>query len=239
MSATGMTGRLTVGVVGAGTVGAVLGQALAAAGHHLVGYSTSSAKNIERAEVLLPAVPRLDVAQVVQAADFVIFALPSDQLVEVIAGIARAGLFKPGQLLAHTSADFGFSVFDPAIATGVIPLAIHPAMNFTGTSIDLARLRESFFAVAAPNVAIPIAQALVIEMGGEPFVVTEENRQKYAEAISVADNFSKMIVSQSIGLLEEVGLVDARAILAPLLRSAVEQALALGHQPIDPDELLA
>lgn len=234
-----MTGRLTIGIVGAGAVGAILGQALAAAGHRIVGYSTSSDKNIERAEVLLPGVPRLDMAQVIKEADFVVFAVPGNQLVELISGVARAGLFKPGQLLAHTSADFGYSVFDPAISVGVIPLAIHPAMNFTGTSIDLTRLRESFFAVSAPNVAIPIAEALVIEMGGEPFVVAEENRGKYSEAISVADNFSKMIVNQSIGMLEEVGLVDARAILAPLLRSAVEQALAVGHQPIDPDELLA
>ncbi|MFS6788038.1 DUF2520 domain-containing protein, partial [Staphylococcus aureus] len=127
----------------------------------------------------------------------------------------------------------------PATAQGVIPLAIHPAMTFTGTSIDLARIRESYFAVAAPVVALPIAQALVIEMGAEPIVITEDNRAKYFEAVSVANQFSAMVVNQAIGLLEEIGVEDARGVIAPTIRSAVEQALAKGHQPLDPDELLS
>jgi predicted short-subunit dehydrogenase-like oxidoreductase (DUF2520 family) len=120
----------------------------------------------------------------------------------------------------------------------VIPLAIHPAMSFTGTSLDLTKIRESYFAVAAPTVALPIAQALAIEMGAEPIVITEANRKIYFEAISVANNFSKMIVNQSIGLLESVGVDNARVVLGPLIRSAVEEALAEGHIPLDPEELL-
>jgi predicted short-subunit dehydrogenase-like oxidoreductase (DUF2520 family) len=92
--------------------------------------------------------------------------------------------------------------------------------------------------VAAPAVALPIAQALVIEMGAEPVVISEEEREIYFEAISVANNFSKLIVSQSIGLLESVGVENPRAVLGPLLRSAVEEALADGHTPINPEELL-
>lgn len=233
-----MRPKLTFGVVGAGTVGAVLGQALAAAGHILVGYTTSEPANIERAEVLLPGAPRLTVPEVLQRADFILFAVPGAELGKVIQGITELGLWRSGQLVCHTSPDYGYSVFEPALDQGVIPIAIHPAMNFTGTSVDLARLRESFFAVSAPSVAVPIAQALVIEMGGEPFVVAEENREKYAEAISVATDFSSLVVNQSIGLLEGVGLVDSRAILAPLFRSSLERALAQGHQPIDPEELL-
>ena len=40
-------GRLTVGVIGAGPVGVVLGQALAGAGHQVVGVSAVSAHNID------------------------------------------------------------------------------------------------------------------------------------------------------------------------------------------------
>ncbi|MEY4434118.1 MAG: hypothetical protein RIR16_158 [Actinomycetota bacterium] len=233
-----MRPKLTFGVIGAGTVGAVLGQALAAAGHILVGFTTTEPANIERAEVLLPGAARLTVPEVLQRADFILFAVPGSELGKVIQGITDLGLWRSGQLVCHTSPAYGHSVFDPAVDQGVIPIAIHPAMNFTGTSVDLARLRESFFAVSAPPVAVPIAQALVIEMGGEPFVVAEENREKYAEAISVATDFSSLVVNQSIGLLEGVGLVDSRSILAPLFRSSLERALAQGHQPIDPEELL-
>jgi predicted short-subunit dehydrogenase-like oxidoreductase (DUF2520 family) len=87
-------------------------------------------------------------------------------------------------------------------------------------------------------VALPIAQALVIEMGAEPVVISEEDRASYFEAISVATNFSKMIVNQSIGLLESVGIENPRGVLGPVIRSAVEEAIADGHVPLDPEELL-
>ncbi len=232
------SGRLSVGVVGAGPVGAVLGQALAAAGHQIVGIATTDAANIERAEALLPQVAVISVPQIIQQSDLVLLAIPAEEIEKTVAGIAEAGLFRAGQLLAHTAGEFGFGILEPAVSKGVIPLAIHPAMTFTGTSVDLSRIRESFFAVAAPNVALPIAQALVIEMGAEPIVISEQDRKTYFEAISVANNFSKLIVNQSIGLLESVGVENARSVLAPVIRSAVEEALAEGHVPIDPEELL-
>lgn len=207
-------------MIGAGPVGTVLGQALASAGHQVIADASS------------------DPQQTLAEADLVLFAIPAAELAATISGYAKAGLFKPGQLVAHTAGEFGIDVLQPAIELGVIPLAIHPAMTFTGTSIDLTRIRESYFGVAAPDAALPIAQALVIEMGAEPIVVSDENRKTYFEAISVANNFSKLIVNQSIGLLESIGVEHARVVLGPLIRSAVEEALADGHTPINPEELL-
>ena len=231
-------GRLSVGIIGAGPVGTVLGQALAAAGHRILGIATSNADNIERAESLLPDVPVISVPQILESADLILLAIPAGQMATTVAGIAEAGMWRAGQLVAHTAGEFGLTVLAPAAQKGVIPLAIHPAMSFTGTSIDLARIRESYFAVSAPAIALPIAQALVIEMGAEPIVISEENRATYFEAISVATNFSAMIVNQAIGLLEGAGIDNARGVLGPVLRSSVEQALAEGHKPLDPDELL-
>lgn len=231
-------GRLSVGIIGAGPVGTVLGQALAAAGHRIVGIATTSQENSERAESLLPDVSITSVPAILESADLVLLAIPADQIAPTVAGIAEAKMWRAGQLVAHTAGEFGISVLAPATQQGVIALAIHPAMSFTGTSIDLARIRESYFAVAAPAIAIPIAQALVIEMGAEPIVISEENRSTYFEAISVATSFSALIVNQAIGLLETAGIENARGVLGPVLRSSVEQALAEGHKPLDTDELL-
>src|SRR4051812_50026591 len=67
-------GRLGVGVVGAGRVGAVLGNALRAAGHAVVGVSAVSAASRERAELLLPGVPVLEGPDVVERAGLVLLA---------------------------------------------------------------------------------------------------------------------------------------------------------------------
>ena len=218
-------GRLNVGIIGAGPVGAVLGLALAGAGHLVIGISAISEENRERAEALLPDVPLMDVPDILRTADVVLLAIPDSELIPTVNGLAEAGQWHAGQIVAHTSPEHGYSALAPAAAQGAIPLAIHPAMRFTGTSVDLIKLPDAYFAVSAPKIALPIAQALVIEMGGEPVVVEEEARAKYAEAFSVASSFSALIVNQAIGLL------------APIVRTSVEQALAEGHQPLDPEAL--
>jgi predicted short-subunit dehydrogenase-like oxidoreductase (DUF2520 family) len=171
-------------------------------------------------------------------ADLLFFCLNKDELPLRIETYLQTGQIKPGQLVAHSSAEYGYSVLGEAAKLGAIPLAIHPAMRFTGTSIDLARLHDSRIAVAAPTVALPIAQSLAIELGGEPVVISEEARPAYAEAISVALDFSALVTSQAIGLLEEAGVENARAIIGPVIRSSIDRALADGHQPLDPEDAI-
>jgi predicted short-subunit dehydrogenase-like oxidoreductase (DUF2520 family) len=215
-----------------------LGQALAGAGHLLSGISAVSPENVERAENILPSVPLMEVPELLAASDLVLLAIPANQIEPSVTGWAELGLWRSGQIVLHTAAEFGVAVLQPAARQGVIPLAIHPAMRFTGTSLDLQRIRESYFAVTAPPVAVPIAQALVIEMGGEPLLISEAQRTKYAEAIDVASSFSAMVINQAIGLLNEIEVPVAREILGPLVRSSVEHALADGYHPIEPDELM-
>lgn len=230
--------RLTVAIIGAGPVGCVLGRALASAGHIVVGIASTDSRNLERADALIPGVAVMAPHDLIALADLVLLAIPASELAGFVAGAAAAGLWRSGQLVAHTAGEFGIEALQPASDAGAIALALHPAMAFTGTSVDIAHLHESFFGVAAPTIAIPIAQALVIEMGGEPIVINPEDRAKYFEAISVAKNFSAMIVNQSIGLLEEIGIENARGVLGPVIRSSVDAALRDGHVSIDPDELL-
>jgi predicted short-subunit dehydrogenase-like oxidoreductase (DUF2520 family) len=219
-------GRLGIGIIGAGRVGPILAAALAGAGHAIVGISAISQSSRDRAEAILPAVPILTVPQVVERSELVIIAVPDDQLESLIAGLAATGTWRPGQLVLHTSAKYGTAVLAPAVAGGVIPLAVHPAMTFTGTSIDVSRLADSYFAVTAPTPVLPIGQALVVEMGGEPVIVAEADRASYAEAVETATAFSTAIVEQATGLLARIGVERPGAVIAPLVRSAIENALA-------------
>jgi predicted short-subunit dehydrogenase-like oxidoreductase (DUF2520 family) len=220
------SGRLGVGIIGAGHVGPVIGAALAAAGHAVVGISAVSADSKDRAEAMLPGVPILDSAAVIERSELVILAVPTSELESLVNGLAAAGTWVAGQLVLHTAAEYGTAILAPATAAGAIPLAVHPAMSFTGTSIDLARMHESYCAVTAPTPVLPIGQALVVEMGAEPVIVAETDRPAYAEAIATATGFSRAIVGQAVGILSGFGMEQPGRVLAPLVRSAVENALA-------------
>jgi predicted short-subunit dehydrogenase-like oxidoreductase (DUF2520 family) len=225
MSTPERSGRLGVGIVGAGLVGPIIGAALAGAGHAIVGISAISEASRERAEAILPGVPILELPQVIERSELVILAVPAAELAQLVEGLAATRTWQAGQLVLHTAAAFGTGVLAPAMAQGAIPLAVHPIMSFTGTTIDLSRMVDSFFAVTAPAPVLPIGQALVVEMGGEPIVVEESNRAAFAEAISTAVSFSTAIVDQATGILASIGVDAPGRVLGPLVRSSVENAL--------------
>ncbi|MDR6690006.1 putative short-subunit dehydrogenase-like oxidoreductase (DUF2520 family) [Microbacterium sp. 1154] len=230
----GRDGRLGVGVIGAGRVGPVVAAALAGAGHALTGITSGS--DDDRVEAILPGLPVLAPDEVVRRSELVVVAVPHDQLPGLVAGLAEVGAWQPGQLVLHTDAAYGARVLDPAARSGAIPLAIHPAMAFTGvSSIDLRQLAQSYAAVTAPAPVLPIAQALAVELGCEPIVVAEDDRATYAEAIATATEFSRSIVRQSSALLARIGVDNPGAYLSALVRSSVDQALVEGGRRDDLD----
>ncbi|WP_211320820.1 Rossmann-like and DUF2520 domain-containing protein [Arthrobacter livingstonensis] len=225
-------GRLGIGIIGAGKVGAVLGAALRATGHAVVGVSAVSEASLERAELLLPGVPVLDIADIVERSELVLLAVPDDALPGLVSGLAKTGAWQAGQLVAHTSGRFGTGVLAPAKAAGAITLALHPAMTFTGMSLDLARLADCSFGITAEPAMLPIAQALVVEMGAEPVVIAEADRTLYHAALAHSANHLVTIVSQAAQILGDIGVEAPNQVLGPLLRAALENALASGESAL-------
>lgn len=225
-------GRLGVGVIGAGKVGAVLGAALRAAQHALVGVSAVSEASRERAELLLPGVPVLEIPDIVERSELVLLAVPDDALGPLVEGLAKLGAWQPGQLVAHTSGRHGVGILAPVRAAGAIPLAIHPAMAFTGMSLDLARLTDCCFGVTADPAMLPIAQALVVEMGAEPVVVAEGDRAAYHAALAHGSNHLVTLASQAAEILGRIGVPDPAAVLGPLLRASLDNALSAGESAL-------
>lgn len=219
-------GRLGVGIVGMGHVGPVLGSALRAAGHTVLGVSAASPASRERAAAMLPGVPVWSTREVAARAQLVLLAVPDDQLAPLVRGLARLGVWRPGQIVVHTCAGLGARVLAPASERGAIPLAIHPAMSFTGMSVDVARLQSCPFAVSAPAPVLPIAQALVVEMGGDPVVIAERDRPLYAAALDHAADHLVVVVAQAMRALEDAGVAEPQTFLRPLLTGALDRVLS-------------
>jgi predicted short-subunit dehydrogenase-like oxidoreductase (DUF2520 family) len=228
MSADRPASRLAVGVVGTGRAGAPLAAALAAAGHRLVAAYAVSDASRSRAEQLLPDVPLVTPAEVLAAADLVLLTVPDDVLPGLVAGLVATDAVRRGQLLVHASGRYGARVLDLATERGALPLALHPAMTFTGTSLDLGRLAGCCFGVTAPEPLRPVAEALVLEMGGEPVWVEEEARPLYHAALAHGANHLVTLVAQTLDLLRAAGVDDPARLVGPLLRAALDNALLAG-----------
>jgi len=218
-------GRMSVGIVGAGRVGASIGASLRLAGHLVVGASGVSEASVTRIDTMLPGVPRIDVEEVVRRSDLVFLAVPDDAIAELVDGLAALGAWRGGLLVAHCSGRLGLDALDAATRAGAIPLAIHPAMTFTGTSLDLDRMVGATFAVTAPAAFLPIAQALVVEMGGEPVVLEDAARPLYHAALVHGANHVVTLVAQASALLLAAGVDDPGRLLGPLVHASVDGAL--------------
>jgi predicted short-subunit dehydrogenase-like oxidoreductase (DUF2520 family) len=173
-------------------------------------------------------------AAVAEAAELIVLAIPPDDIEITVAGLADLQLFGPRKIVLHFSPHRGYGVLADAAQMGAIPIAMHPLMHFTGTSIDISVMKGATFVVSTPDTYRAIAQALVIEIGGEPFELTEYQRAAYAEAFEVARDFSSLVVQQAMGILAESDVADPAKLIGPVVRSAVDDALAGPIQPIDP-----
>jgi predicted short-subunit dehydrogenase-like oxidoreductase (DUF2520 family) len=231
----GRPARLSVGVVSAGRVGAVLGAALAAAGHRVIAASGVSRASTGRAAALLPDVPLVPPDEATSGADLVLLAVPDDVLAGLVRGLAAAGCFRPGQIVVHTSGSHGVAVLDPATEQGVLPLALHPVMTFTGRAEDVARLAGACVAVTATvgqEAAWHVGEALVVEMGAEPVRVPEAVRPLYHAALAHGANHLITLVRDSVDVLEQAGVRPADRLVAPLLSAALDNALRHGDRAL-------
>lgn len=220
--------RLRVGVVGTGRAGSVLGAALHRAGHQVVAAYAVSDASRSRAAALLPGVELVTVAEVTARSDLVLLTVPDDVLPGLVAGLADTGAVRPGQFVVHSSGRYGYGVLDRATAAGALPLALHPVMTFTGTSVDLDRLSGVPFGVTAPEPLRPVAEALVVEIGGEPVWVEEGRRALYHAALAHGANHLAVLVTSTLDLLRAAGVSEPERLVAPLLAASLDNALTLG-----------
>jgi predicted short-subunit dehydrogenase-like oxidoreductase (DUF2520 family) len=214
----------TVGVVGAGRVGAVLAARFRAAGHPIVGVSGRSAATRLRVQTLLPGVFTVGPIELAQRADILVLAVPDDALAEVAASLAIHG--RPGQVVLHTSGRHGLDVLSGFRRAGARVIAFHPAMTFTGTEVDLDR--TCAFGLSANAAERPLAEALVAELGGTSEWIEDADRVAYHAALSHGANHLNTLVAQAMDVLREAGVADPSALLRPLLTAALDNALDYG-----------
>ena len=240
--------RLTVGIISAGRVGTALGVALERVEHVVVACSAISRASRQRAERRLPDTEIRPVQDVAAHAELLILAVPDAELAGLVSGLAAIGSVRPGTLVVHTSGANGIGVLAPLTELGCIPLAIHPAMTFTGSDEDIARLPGACFGItAADDVGYAVAQSLVLEIGGEPFGVREDARPLYHAALAHGGNHVTTVLLDAVEALraalrgqellgqEVVGDVPggiAERVLGPLARASLENALQRGQSAL-------
>ena len=163
-----------------------------------------------------------------RAGDLLLLTVPDDMLANVVTMLTDSGAIREGQLVVHTSGRHGLAVLEPADAVGARAVAMHPAMTFTGTAVDLARLPGCVFGLTADPGERELVEALVADLGGHPMWVPEEMRTLYHAGLAHGANHLVTLVTEAMEILSAAGADDPAGTLRPLLTAALDNALEQG-----------
>jgi predicted short-subunit dehydrogenase-like oxidoreductase (DUF2520 family) len=190
----------TVTIVGRGRLGRATAAALRAAGMPVTGPTG-------RGEAIAPA-------------DVVLLCVPDAEIADVAATLRDS----PG-FVGHMSGA-------TPLASAKVDFGLHPLQTFVGGE-GPAAFEGIWCAVAGRSpAALDVARQIATRLGARSFTLDDDHRASYHAAASIASSFVVTLLAAAEKLAATAGLgpSDARALLAPLVRSTVDNWAARGPE---------
>jgi predicted short-subunit dehydrogenase-like oxidoreductase (DUF2520 family) len=164
---------------------------------------------------------RRDAVAVCERSEIALLCVPDDQIESACETIAVA--VPPLRLGGHTSGATPLAALAAARRRGAETFGLHPLQTVPDGATSLAGAPCAVS--GSSHDARDAAAALAEQLGMKPFALDDERRAAYHAAASMASNFLVALEESAAELLGEIGVDDARELLAPLvLRSAANWA---------------
>lgn len=210
---------MTIGIAGAGKVGAALGRALAEAGAPVVAVASRSMDHAQRAAQFIGCGSAVSFDELL--CDLALVCVPDEELKEVAARI-------PAPLVAlHTAGAYGPEVLEAARARGTHCGCFHPLQTFPSAEAGYRNLEGIWYAIDGDDEALRTAANLAATLKGHAIRIAGERRAVYHAAAATASNCLIALMDAAGEMLAAADIEDPRA-LGPLMRASLENALSFG-----------
>lgn len=223
-----------VGIAGSGRVACALALALAPRSAAPVLLWGRSPDRVREAAVAVGGMTAETCADLIASCDLIVIAVADAALTPVAGQLAEA--LAPGTepFVCHVSGGSGAAILAPLAGRGALTAAVHPAMTFTGDPEQEAlRMAGARFAITAPDgEALAEARTLVALLGGIAVEIAEDRRALYHAALSHSANHLVTLMSGAAHALRTAGADEPEALLAPLVRAALENSLEHGFDAL-------
>ena len=221
------TNKLSIGFIGAGTVGTALAILLGGKGYNIVGASRRSAAgpNVHGTPVSNFRIFHSNQA-VADAADFVFITPPDD----AIGHVAREVNWRAGQSVVHCSGADSTAVLEPARQAGAFVGCFHPLQTFAGVRQAVENLPGSTFALEAEEPLLGRLKRLAEDAGGHWITLHAEDKPAYHAAAVLASNYLVTLVKMATDLWKTFDLPADQAVTAlmPLIRGTLHNIETVG-----------
>jgi predicted short-subunit dehydrogenase-like oxidoreductase (DUF2520 family) len=222
-----------VAIIGPGRMGTLLAVATARAGMRVVAVAGGSPASRQHVGAAVAGVRLYDgVADAAAAADLVLVCVPDGAIETTVTELALAQAVGEGDRVVHVAGSLGLAPLRRAALAGASVAACHPAMTVPVGSRDPDLLVGVAWAVTARPDDRAWAEALVTDLGGDPFMVPEDRRALYHAGLAVGANAVGAAVATARRLLLAASIERPEAFLAPLIEASVANVLDRGAEAL-------
>ncbi len=218
-------------IVGCGRVGRSLGRLWRRAGTVTIGaLHGRSESSMEAARRFIGAGfvgPGLDV---LPPAEVWLVATPDGAIADVARALADSGRIRPGDLAFHCSGARAHDLLDPLVAHGAVTASAHPVLSFASPEAACERFEGTFVGLEGHPVAVDGLRRQFNAIGARCFSIEPDAKLLYHGGSVFASNFTVVLLDLALQAYQAAGVdaETARALMTPLVRGALENALALG-----------
>ncbi|MGH9666076.1 MAG: Rossmann-like and DUF2520 domain-containing protein, partial [Bryobacteraceae bacterium] len=218
-----------IGIAGSGRVARAIGRLLYLLGAPVAAAGSRNPEHARGAATFAgDGVRAVTLAELPAHAGRILVAVADDAVEEVACTLAEAGM-QNGAVL-HTCGALGAEALAPLAAQGVSCGALHPLQTFATPEQGVSSLPGAAFALTADGAAAEWGEDIAKLLGAKVLRIPADRRTIYHAAAVMGSNYVVALIDAAVLLLLAAGVeeADARAALAPLARTSVENAIGLG-----------
>ena len=208
----------SIGIIGAGRLGASLAMALEAAGYRVAAVASRSTGSAASLAARLGEATALSSRQVAETCELVFVTVPDGQIASVAAELP----WKTGQAVVHCSGALGLDALAPASAAGARAGCLHPLQSFSSREGEPERFRGIVCGVEGAPPLGSTLERIAAGLGAGVVRLEGVDRARYHAAAVFASNYAVALMAAARRAWELAGLPpdEARPALAPLLFGA-------------------
>lgn len=216
-------------------MGGALALALAECGYRveaLVARRKSQAASIARLLSSKPQALSSSELSNLPASDIVFITTPDDAINEAASRLAAELVDSTKRRVAlHTSGALSSDELKSLRARGLSTGSMHPLVAVTDARTGAESLRRAFFCIEGECEALRAARRIVRSFGARAFSISTRDKALYHAAAVTSSGHVVALFDIASEMLARCGLTsrEARAILAPLLKSTIDNLAA--HEP--------
>ena len=221
------TRRLTLGFVGAGTVGCVLASAFDRAGYPVVAVASRSPESARALAGRLTVPASVCNPQGVCDRAELVFLTVSD---DAIADVAASIVWREGRAVVHCNGASSIDPLSPAQRAGADVGVFHPLRSIPTADVSPVDLEGTPIGLEASSDSLrKTLESLARSVGGVPFVVRGNKTIYHASAV-IASNYLVALLDAAAGLWEHLGMAKGEGLraLLPLVRGTVDNLDRVG-----------